>query len=36
MNTEATLMYGWEDQPWPELERDVFKLPKQIYQASII
>jgi RNA-directed DNA polymerase len=34
MNTEINPMYGWEDLPWQEIERAIFKLQKRIYQAS--
>src|SRR5262249_20215962 len=27
-------MYGWNTLPWKEIQRDVFKLQKRIYQAS--
>jgi hypothetical protein len=27
-------MYGWDTLPWKEIQRDVFKLQKRIYQAS--
>lgn len=33
MNTD-TPMYKWKDIPWRQLERNVFKLQKRIYQAS--
>ena len=34
MNQMATLRYEWNTVPWPRLERNVFKLQKQIYRAS--
>ncbi|WP_235595778.1 group II intron reverse transcriptase/maturase [Mastigocoleus testarum] len=34
MNT-GNLMYEWKDIPWRKLEKQVFKLQKRIYQASI-
>ncbi len=34
MNTSATMMYEWDQAPWCELERSVFKLQKRIYRAS--
>jgi RNA-directed DNA polymerase len=35
MNQMETFRYEWNDIPWPKLERNVFKLQKRIYQASI-
>ena len=35
MNTAQTPMYEWKDIPWRKIERDVFKLQKRIYQASL-
>jgi RNA-directed DNA polymerase len=34
MNTAQQPMYGWQDLPWKQIERSVFKLQKRIYQAS--
>src|SRR2546423_13194518 len=34
MNTESKPMYGWNDLPWKQFERQVFKLQKRIYRAS--
>lgn len=34
MNTETQPMYKWKDIKWRQLERQVFKLQKRIYQAS--
>jgi RNA-directed DNA polymerase len=34
MNTVNELMYEWETLPWKQIERQVFKLQKRIYQAS--
>src|SRR2546423_12490673 len=34
MNTESKPMYGWNDLPWRQFERQVFKLQKRIYRAS--
>ena len=34
MYTDTEPMYGWESLPWFQLERQVFKLQKRIYQAS--
>ena len=28
-------MYEWKDIPWRKIERNVFKLQKRIYQASL-
>ena len=33
--SELTTTYEWKNIPWRKLERKVFKLQKQIYQASI-
>jgi RNA-directed DNA polymerase len=35
MNTANGLMYEWKTLPWKEMERQVFKLQKRIYQASV-
>ncbi len=35
MSQVETLRYEWNDISWPKLERNVFKLQKRIYQASI-
>ncbi len=34
MNTVPKPMYGWNDLPWKQFERQVFKLQKRIYRAS--
>ena len=34
MNTAAKPMYKWNELPWKEIERTVFKLQKRIYRAS--
>jgi Retron-type reverse transcriptase len=34
MNTADKPMYGWNAIPWGQLQRNVFKLQKRIYQAS--
>jgi RNA-directed DNA polymerase len=34
VNTVRKLMYGWNTIRWRQVERDVFKLQKRIYQAS--
>src|SRR5437763_2224296 len=34
MNTESKPMYGWNDLPWKQFERQGFKLQKRIYRAS--
>src|SRR5262245_22249567 len=34
MNTDPGQMYGWSTLPWCDIEADVFKLQKRIYQAS--
>lgn len=33
MDTKETSMYDWRTIPWREIERNVFKLQKRIYQA---
>lgn len=33
MDTKETSMYDWRTVPWREIERNVFKLQKRIYQA---
>lgn len=35
MNTAKRPMYEWQDLPWKKIERNVFKLQKRIYQASL-
>ena len=35
MNTAEGLMYEWKVLPWKDIERQVFKLQKRIYQASV-
>jgi RNA-directed DNA polymerase len=35
MSTDANLMYEWKALPWKRIERQVFKLQKRIYQASL-
>ena len=35
MNTAPVLMYEWSTIPWAKAEREVFKLQKRIYQASL-
>jgi RNA-directed DNA polymerase len=35
MNPEAIPRYEWKTLPWRKLERQVFKLQKRIYQASL-
>ncbi|MBZ0280747.1 MAG: group II intron reverse transcriptase/maturase [Anaerolineae bacterium] len=35
MNTAERLMYEWKALPWKDIERQVFKLQKRIYQASV-
>jgi RNA-directed DNA polymerase len=35
MTTENTPMDGWKTIPWKRVEREVFKLQKRIYQASL-
>jgi RNA-directed DNA polymerase len=35
MNPEAIPRYEWKTLPWRKLEKQVFKLQKRIYQASI-
>ena len=34
MNTDTSLMYGWETLPWRKLERSVFKLQERTYRAA--
>ena len=34
MSTATLPMYEWKSIPWPKLKRNVFRLQKQIYQAS--
>jgi RNA-directed DNA polymerase len=34
MNTDNQPMYKWKSLPWQQIERQVFKLQKRIYQAS--
>ncbi len=34
MSTAAKQMYKWNELPWKEIERTVFKLQKRIYRAS--
>ena len=34
MDTVSQPMYGWEDTPWKQQERNVFKLQKRIYKAA--
>jgi RNA-directed DNA polymerase len=34
MNTASRPMYAWQDIPWRQVERAVFKLQKRIYRAS--
>jgi RNA-directed DNA polymerase len=34
MSTAATPVYGWNDIPWREVEKGVFKLQKRIYRAT--
>ena len=34
MDTVSKPMYGWNDLPWKQFERQVFKLQKRIYRAS--
>jgi len=34
MDTVPQPMYGWNDLPWKQFERQVFKLQKRIYRAS--
>jgi len=34
MSTAAMPVYEWKDLPWKDIERQVFKLQKRIYQAS--
>lgn len=35
MSTATLPMYEWNTIPWPKLQRNVFKLQKRIYQASL-
>jgi len=35
MNTVAKPMYRWQDLPWKDIQRSVFKLQKRIYQAAL-
>lgn len=35
MSTAIQPMYEWKAIPWPNLQRNVFKLQKRIYQASL-
>lgn len=35
MSTAIQPMYEWKAIPWPKLQRNVFKLQKRIYQASL-
>ena len=35
MNTALKPMYDWKQIPWTEVFREVFKLQKRIYQASL-
>jgi RNA-directed DNA polymerase len=35
MNTGQPPMYKWQDLPWKDIERSVFKLQKRIYQAAL-
>ncbi len=34
MDTVSKPMYGWNNLPWKQFERQVFKLQKRIYRAS--
>src|SRR6266542_5567424 len=34
MSTATTPVYEWKDLPWKQIEHQVFKLQKRIYQAS--
>ena len=34
MNTALGPMYAWQDIPWRQVERAVFKLQQRIYRAS--
>src|SRR5260370_16872572 len=34
-NAMSILMYRWEHLPWETIERQVYKLQKRIYQASL-
>jgi RNA-directed DNA polymerase len=35
MNTAQPPMYRWQDLPWKDIQRSVFKLQKRIYQAAL-
>src|SRR5258708_10207057 len=35
MNTVEKPMYKWQDLPWKDIQRSVFKLQKRIYQAAL-
>ena len=35
MNTGQVPMYKWQDLPWKDFQRSVFKLQKRIYQAAL-
>jgi RNA-directed DNA polymerase len=35
MNTAQQPMYKWQDLPWKDIQRSVFKLQKRIYQAAL-
>lgn len=35
MNTGTVPMYKWQDLPWKDFQRSVFKLQKRIYQAAL-
>src|SRR5437667_12864140 len=35
MNTAQPPMYKWQDLPWKDIQRSVFKLQKRIYQAAL-
>lgn len=35
MNTDTNSMYEWKTLPWKKIERNVFKLQKRIYKASV-
>src|SRR6516164_1820857 len=34
MSTDLGQIYGWDSLPWCDIEADVFKLQRRIYQAS--
>ena len=34
MNTASRPMYAWQDIPWGQVERAVFKLQQRLYRAS--